>query len=106
MMKAAIYQFTFRLAMLTLMLAVVIYGAKYLIPGDYLTPALPWLLIFFLFFTALVHYILLLASQKDGRKFLNYFMIATFLKFIVYISLIFGYIFINKDDILNFGRVT
>jgi len=101
-MKKEFSRFSVKLLIFSMILAAVAYVADLLIPGKFLTPSLPWLLIFFFVFTGVVHLILLKASAKDGRKFFNYFMIATFLKFIVYISLIFGYLFINKEDIIPF----
>lgn len=101
-MKKSFQNFIVRLFIFSAAISLLAFIVKLIFPGDYFTPALPYLIIFFFAFTGLVHYILLKAGGMEARKFLNYFMIATFLKFFVYIVVIFGYIFVNKDDILRF----
>lgn len=74
----------------------------FLLPENFITPALPYLIIFFFLITLVIHYILLLASEKRISKFVNYFMLTTFLKLVFYIIIMIVYALLNKSDAIPF----
>jgi hypothetical protein len=101
-MKRSFNIFIGKLVAFTVIIAAILYILSLFIPARYFSPALPYLILFFLVFTILVHYILMKASGNNGRKFVNGFMMATLLKFFVYIPLIIAYVWTNKDDLIPF----
>jgi len=74
----------------------------FLLPQSYITPALPYLIVFFFLVTLVIHYILLVASEKRTSKFVNYFMLTTFLKLVFYIIIMVVYGLLNKSDAIPF----
>ena len=74
----------------------------FLLPENFITPALPYLIIFFFLVTLAIHYTLLLASEKRTSKFVNYFMLTTFLKLVFYIIIMIVYALLNKSDAIHF----
>jgi hypothetical protein len=83
-------------------LGAIAYGFTLILPSNYITPTLPFL--FFLFFatTLLVHYILLKGSEKRYSKFVNYYMLTTFLKLVFYMIIMVIYALLNKADAIAF----
>jgi len=75
---------------------------SYLIPPDFVSPALPYLFLLFFLVTLIIHYILLNATDKRHSKFVNYFMLTTFLKLVFYMAILIIYALINKSDAIPF----
>jgi hypothetical protein len=71
-------------------------------PEGIISPSIPYLIILFYVITAIVHYILLRISTLNPRKFVSYFMAATFLKLMNYLIVIVVYTFYIKEGILPF----
>ncbi len=72
------------------------------LPVGYISPAIPWIIFFFLILTLSIFYYQLMASIKRVSKFVNVFMIAIGLKLIVSLIIIALYAFLNKADAVNF----
>lgn len=72
------------------------------IPGKYISPAIPVTILFFLLLNLSVFYFQLKVSLKKTSKFVNFFMISTFLKLLVFLILVLTYSLINKADAVNF----
>jgi hypothetical protein len=73
-----------------------------LLPAGYITPALPYLILFFLALTWAITWYLLRASEQSFIRFVNAFMITTGLKLLLLILIIVGYIFLNRPDAVPF----
>ncbi len=91
-----------RLLVLSVILGAITLLFYQVLPENYLSPATPYLILFFFVVTSLVHYILLKATANNARKFVNSFMLATLIKFFVYIPLIITYMYFNREDLLPF----
>jgi hypothetical protein len=52
--------------------------------------------------TAVVHYVLLRITAMNPRKFVGYFMLATTLKLMNYLIVVFVYVFYVKEGMLAF----
>lgn len=74
-----------------------------LLPRNFITPALPFLLLFFMAVTMIGYYLLLKASSKTLLKFLNAFLLLTFGKLILFIGVLVLYILLNRWDAMPFG---
>jgi hypothetical protein len=73
-----------------------------LLPEGLLSPSLPYLIIYFFAINALVHYALIKSTQYSARRFVSYFMLATFVKFFIYVITVFVYAYFNREDLLPF----
>ncbi|MBN3035296.1 MAG: hypothetical protein JW861_06895 [Bacteroidales bacterium] len=95
-------RFLIRLTFLTLLIAAATYIAFRLLPPSYVTPALPGIILFFYVTTVLVHWILLKASHSRFERFVNWFMLLTVGKLILFLTLILVYSLINREDAVAF----
>lgn len=67
-----------------------------------ISPAMPFLLIFIMSVTLLMHRYLLKGSDKRANQFINRFLMMTTLKLVLYLSVITVYAFINREDAVPF----
>jgi hypothetical protein len=95
-------QFIWRLTLISLAAGLLAYLMNRFLPAGIITRILPFLIIMFYVITALVHYILLKITTLNPRKFVGYFMLATFLKLMIYLVVIVIYVFTVKEGILSF----
>jgi hypothetical protein len=63
---------------------------------------LPYLFLLFYVIGALVHFVLLRITSLNPRKFVSYFMLATFFKLMNYLIVILVYVLYVKEGILPF----
>lgn len=101
-MSAQFIRFTRALILFSIIIALLSIGAMYLLPVNYITPMLPYLLVFFLIISLAVYYFIEKASAKRFSMFTNYFMIATMLKILTFLTIIILYAFTNKYDAIPF----
>jgi len=101
-MRKKYQHFILWLTLLSFVLALLVFLLDRFLPSGILSPALPYLLILFYVITAVVHYVLLKITVLNPRKFVGYFMLATFLKLLNYLIVIVVYVFIVKEGILSF----
>jgi hypothetical protein len=74
----------------------------YLIPVKYISPAIPVIIVFFAILTTSVFYYQIKASLKRTSKFVNFFLLATALKLLLFLTLVVIYSLLNKADAANF----
>ena len=101
-MNVAYFQFLKKLIILTLAVFLIFYAIAYFLPIESVTPAMPYLILLSASVTLIFHYIILKASEKKFSRFISYFMIATVLKLLLYIIIIFLYVYLNRSDTLPF----
>lgn len=101
-MNVAYFQFLKKLIILTLAVFLVFYAIAYFLPLELVTPAMPYLILLSASVTLIFHYVILKASEKKFSRFISYFMIATVLKLLLYILIIFLYVYLNRSDTLPF----
>jgi hypothetical protein len=101
-MRKKYLQFIIRLTILSLILGLLAFILSRFLPDGMISPALPYLFILFYVITAIVHYILLRITALNPRKFVSYFMLATFLKLMNYLIVVVVYAFYVKEGILPF----
>ena len=101
-MRKKYQQFIIRLTILSLITGILVFILNRLFSAEIISPALPWLIILFYLVTAVVHYALLRISAMNPRKFVGYFMLATFAKLMVYLVVMVAYVFKVKEGMLAF----
>jgi hypothetical protein len=87
---------------MTALIGAVCYALSTLLPGKTINSAYPFILILFFSITAVIHYILLRITRLNPRRFVSYFMLATFIKLIVYFSAVLVYVFNYREEVLSF----
>lgn len=102
-MKFNLVTFLRKLIIFTLIIGAAGYGVVQFVPAEYITPTLPFLYVFFFSVTILVHYVLMLVSNKRTTQFSTYFMLLTFGKLIFFLSIILIYFLLHRDDVLPFA---
>jgi len=70
--------------------------------GKIVTPALPFLVPFFFSISLLSNLWLLSVPAENPNKFIRIFMMATFLKFFLYIIVLVAYVMLQRDDAVRF----
>ena len=101
-MKKKLQNYFLRLIAISLILVVIAFILKALLPKGTLPPALPYLFILFFIVTALVHWLILRITSVKPEKFISYFMMATMIKLIIYFVTVLTYAFMNQTGILSF----
>lgn len=102
-MKNHFKNFVRNIAILTMALAVIALAMYYLAPKKYLTPTLPYQIVFFLVITLGLHYFLLnSAENKKKVKFISSFMLVTTVKLLGFLAIILIYAFQAPHDAVTF----
>jgi hypothetical protein len=101
-MKHKYGQFLMRLTIMTVLIGAVCFILGTMLPGNTISPAYPFILVLFYLITAGIHYFLLRITRLNPRRFVSYFMLATFIKLIVYFSAVLVYVFNFREEVLSF----
>lgn len=102
-MKKHFKNFVRDIAMLTMALTIIALAMYYLAPNKYLTPTLPYQIVFFLVITLGMHYFLLKsAKNKKKVKFISNFMLTTTVKLLAFLTIILIYAFQAPHDAVTF----
>jgi hypothetical protein len=92
-----------RLLLFSVIIGIIATALWFTLPSKLLTPALPFLVVFFFAITLIGFKILIQFAGKKFIKFLNAFMLLTTVKLFLYIGVMVIYILLNKRDALPFG---
>lgn len=95
-------RFLVRVSLFSLILIAIAIALYWLLPPATLPRILPWLFVMFFTLTIAVHFILLKIARLRPARFVNYFMLTTFAKLIIYFIFILAYVFGTKTGILSF----
>jgi hypothetical protein len=101
-MKNKFLQFIKRLTILSIILGLAALIIDHFLPSGIISGVFPYLIILFFIITAIVHYVLLRISALNPRKFVAYFMLATFLKLLNYMIVVVVYVLVVKEGVLTF----
>ena len=69
----------------------------------YYLPIFPFLLVFVVSISILVHYILIRAAKKNQQKFFTNYLLTFGIKFLGYLALIIIYFFVIKENLIPFS---
>jgi hypothetical protein len=101
-MKFKYIDFLKKLLIYSLIVGTIVALAAYFLPARFISPALPFLFIFFFSVTLIVHLILLNVTQKKTGGFVNLFMLLTFGKLLFFLTIILAYSLLNRSDAVQF----
>jgi len=89
-----------------LVFSVILYLLSLLItrflPSGWVTPALPWLFVFFFLATLVLRYLLGSIQANRMSRFVNFYLVMTTVKLLVYFSVMIAYAFLNRSDAIPF----
>lgn len=101
-MKSFYLAFLKRLLVFSLILGIVAVLLWITIPAPWVTPALPFLLFFFLSVTLISYYFQLKSSSERFIRFVNAYMLLMAAKLFLYIIVIVAYVFTHRSDVIPF----
>lgn len=101
-MKSDYLQYLKKLLIYSAIIAVIAFVLAFFLPDNFVSPAMPFLLVFFVAVSLLTHYFVLKTMVKRMSLFVNFFMISIFVKLIIYIAIIVIYGLMNKYDMIPF----
>jgi len=100
--RNAIRRFLFRTLATAALLGIIYAFAINTYLAHYFSPAIPWLLIFFVVISNLVYYLQLRATQNRTSKFVNIAMLSSGFKFLLFLMILIVYALLNRNDAVNF----
>ncbi|MEI6696592.1 MAG: hypothetical protein WCO13_11035 [Bacteroidota bacterium] len=101
-MDSTYLSFVKKLLIFTVIISSLAISSYLILPQNFISPALPFLLPFFLAITLLSHYLQLKASQKSFSRFTSNFMMVTFLKLMVLMAVMLIYVLTHRWDAIPF----
>ncbi|MDA3942025.1 MAG: hypothetical protein PF694_00635 [Bacteroidetes bacterium] len=101
-MNADIRRFSIRLLIASAIAAALTSIVNSQLPAEWVSPAWPYLLVFFLITNISLYGLYIKAKQKKLSSFTNFFMLATFLKLVLYLIVIVVYLLYNRADAIPF----
>lgn len=100
--KTFVNRFVINLLIFSAILGAIAFALTFILPENYFSPALPFLFPFFYAITILVFNFLIKSTGKKFNSFVNRFMMATFLKLMIYMAVLVVYVFTHKYDAIPF----
>lgn len=101
-MKSPFTIFMKKLLIFTLVVGLISFVLAFFLPDNLVSPAMPFILLFFFIINAITMNIVLKTLAKKTSSFVNFFMISIFAKLMLYILIIVIYAFANVGDIVSF----
>lgn len=101
-MNPDLKRFSIRLLIAAALAAIVTLLVNSFLPAEWTSPAWPFLLIFFLTANISLYALYIRAKEKKLSSFTNFFMLATFLKLVLYLVVIVIYLLFNREDVVPF----
>jgi hypothetical protein len=101
-MKSAYIKYLRHLLIFSAILGIIGLVIRFTLPKSYLSPAFPFLLVFFISTSLLSFYYLLLSTQKRFIKFVNTYLLTIIVKLFLYAGVMIAYAFINRFDAIPF----
>lgn len=101
-MNQKLQVFIKQLLILATITGLFIIAAILFIPADYVSPALPYLLVFFTAATIISYYFLQKKMSASPAGFITAFMANTTIRLMLYLAVIVIYALTNRPDSINF----
>ena len=94
-------KFIIKIIFFSIFLALALYGVKYLAPQFEIVPFYFISIVFFMFLTILVYYLLLNGLKESNKKFIYAFYTSTIIRLFGSITVLLLYLLIYKNSSLN-----
>ena len=96
-------KYVYRLLVFSIIMSVLVVAMTLVFP-KYVSPMLPYLIVFFFFITLFTLYIVLRdSSKREARKFVSGYILSRTIKFMSCLLFLLIYFIINKEDRWNFA---
>jgi hypothetical protein len=90
------------LVVFSALLSVIAVGLVLVLPGSFISRSLPFLFLFFMGVTYISYSILVKSARNRFLRFVNYYLLLTAAKLVLFILIIVIYILVNKKDAVPF----
>jgi len=101
-MNSAYIRYLKHLLVFSAILGAIALVMTFLLPKPFLSPALPFLFVFFISTSLLSFYYLLQSTGKRFIKFVNTFLLTILLKLFIYAGVMIAYAFLYRADAIPF----
>ena len=101
-MNSLFKKYFVKLVLFTAVVSLIAFLLANSLPGQFITPALPFIIIFFFLVATTTFYFAIKAFSKKTSRYANFFMISVFGKLMLYVVIILVYAFLNAGDIVSF----
>ena len=101
-MNSAYIRYLRQLLIFSGILALILLVMRFVVPTTFLSPALPFLFVFFIAASLLSFYYLLRSTKKRFIKFVNTFLLTIIVKLFLYAGVMIAYVFIHRSDAVPF----
>lgn len=92
-----------RILVFSIVLGLIAIVVRFLVPSQYITPALPWLFLFFIAVTLAGYYFIFRSVDKKFIRFINSYILVTVVKLFLFIGVIFFYLLNHRQDAAAFA---
>jgi hypothetical protein len=101
-MKSAYIKYVGQLLIFSGIIGIITLMIMLMLPKSFFSPALPFLIVFFIATSLLSFYYLLQSSTKRFIKFVNTFLLTIIIKLFIYAGVMIGYVLANRSDAIPF----
>lgn len=101
-MQQSLTLFFKRILIFSIIIAGLEYLATTLLDPKWVSASWPFIIVFFLSFTVLMHRQLLKSTEGNPKKFVYTFLMMTTVKILLYLAVILIYVMINREDAVGF----
>jgi len=91
-----------RIVIFSLIIGIVEYAVTTQINPKWISNSWPFIVLFFLSFTVLLHRQLLKSTEGQPKKFVFTFLMMTTVKILLYLAVILVYVMVNRADAIGF----
>jgi hypothetical protein len=91
-----------RIFIFSLLVGVLMFVGSIFLESKWVSTSWPFVLVFFLAFTVIMHRQLIKSAAVDSKKFIFTFLLMTTVKILIYLAIIVFYVMINREDALGF----
>ena len=101
-MNSTYLSFVKKSIVFTIIISIITVILYFLLPNNFMTPTLPFLLPFYFSISLISYYMQLRASQKSFVRFTSSFMMITFLKLMLLIAVLLLYVLTHRNEAIPF----
>jgi len=101
-MKPAYIRYLTNLLIFSVIFGAIAWIIRFIIPETYISPALPFVFVFFIATSLLSFFYLLQSAGKRFIKFVNTFLLTIIIKLFLYAGIMIAYAFMNRTDAIQF----
>ncbi len=101
-MKEKLNLFIKNLIIFTLIAGIAEWAFSYFVEVKWFSKSWPFVVLFFMAFTLLMHRYLLVSTEGNPKRFVFSFMLITTVKILLYLAIILIYVLFNRSDAIGF----